>query len=132
MKEHVEYLQNLGLTEYQSRALIVLFAKREIVAEEICKFSGIPHTKIYQVMKSLRDKELIECSVSKPRLYRCEEPSEVLNILIQKFVKRIEWLKNVKRDQIKKIKTLDLQILAAQNTKEKVHPMFASELEVEA
>ncbi|HIJ98997.1 TPA: hypothetical protein H1005_03555 [archaeon] len=128
MKEHVEYLQNLGLTEYQSRALIVLFAKRELSAEEICKFSGIPQTKIYQVMNTLRDKELIECTISKPRIYRCAEPLEVLNTLIQKVMKRLEWLKNAKRDQIKKIKAIDLQVV----TKEKVHPMFNTDLEIEA
>ncbi len=126
MKEHVEYLQNLGLTEYQSRALIVLFAKRELGAEDICKFSGIPQTKIYQVMNTLRDKGLIECTVSKPRIYKCEEPSEVLNTLIQKFMKRVEWLKNGKREQIKRIKSMELQAI----TKEKIHPMFQAELEV--
>lgn len=132
MKEHIEYLQNLGLTEYQSRALIVLFAKRELSAEGICKYSSIPHTKIYQVMRSLKDKELIECTISKPRLYKCSEPSDVLNLLIQKFAKRLELIKNAKREHIKKIRTIDFQIIAGQNAKEKVHPMFSSGLEVEA
>jgi|SRR3989344_9345940 len=132
MKEHIEYLQNLGLTEYQARAMIVLLAKREIGAEDICRFSGIPQTKIYQVMKSLKDKELIECTMSKPRVYRCSEPSEVLNALIQKFAKRIEGLKNAKREQVKKIKTLDLQIIAGKNSKESVHPMFTAEADIVA
>ena len=129
MKEHIEYLQNLGLTEYQSRALLIVLAKKEVGAEEICRYSGISPTKIYQVMKTLRDMELVECTISKPRLYRIEEPSEVLNVLLQKFVKRIEWLKDSKREQLKKIKTIELQVMQ----KESVHPMFQqAQVEVQA
>ena len=50
---------------------------------------------------------------------------------LRKFAKRIEWLKEAKREQVKKIKTLDLQMIAAQNAKEKVHPMFTGEATVE-
>ncbi len=128
MKEHIEYLQNLGMTEYQARALIVLFAKRERSAEDICRYSGIPQTKIYQVMRTLIDKEIVECTISKPRVYRCGEPLEVLNVLIQKYMKRVEWLRDSKREQIRKIKTIELQAVQ----RERVHPMLAEGIQVEA
>ena len=128
MKEHIEYLQNLGLTEYQARTLLVLFAKKEVSAEDISRFSGIPHTKVYQVTRTLKDRGLIDCSISKPRVYKVDEPADVINSLIHSFVKRIEWLKESKREQIKKIKTIELQV----TQKESVHPMFQNEVEVEA
>lgn len=128
MNEHIEYLQRLGLTEYQARAMFVLFAKKEINAEDICRFSGIPQTKIYQVMRTLIDKGIVECTISKPRIYRCGEPTEVLNALIQKFMKRVECLKEAKREQLRKMKGIELQAVE----KEKVHPELTDGIQIEA
>lgn len=124
VKEHIEYLQNLGLTEYQAKTMLVLFAKREVTAEGICKHSGIPLTKIYSVLRSLEDKTIIKCSPGKPRVYRCAEPADVINELIKKITSRIDWLKEAKREQLKKIKAIELPTIQ----KEKIHPMFGAEV----
>ncbi len=126
MRENIEYLQNLGLTEYQAKAAIVLFAKKEAKAEEICKHSGIPLTKIYSVLKSLEYLGITTCTPGKPRLYRCGEPTEIINMLIRKMTSRIDWLREEKRIQLKKIKTIELPTIVIQ--KERAHPMFAAEV----
>jgi len=121
VQEHIEYLQNLGLTEYQSKAMLVLFAKREATAEGICRHTGIPLTKIYSVLKSLEDKSVVKCSPGKPRIYRCEAPTEVLNELIRKVASRIETLKDAKREQLKGIKEITLPTIQREKA---AHPIM--------
>ena len=124
MEEHIEYLQNLGLTEYQAKTMLVLFAKKQETAEGICRHTGIPLTKIYSVLKSLEDKTLINCSPGKPRIFRCNEPSEVVNELIRRVAVKVDWLKDAKREQLKKIRTIELPTIQ----REKSHPLFEAEI----
>ena len=42
MEEHIEYLQNLGLTEYQAKTMLVLFAQKQETAEGICRHFNEP------------------------------------------------------------------------------------------
>jgi sugar-specific transcriptional regulator TrmB len=125
VKEHVEFLQNLGLTEYQAKTAVVLFAKREATAEEICRHSGIPLTKIYSVLKGLEYLGIATGSPGKPRIYRCGEPAEIVNMLLKKLASRIDLLKEAKKEQLKKIKTVELPAIAAG---EKTHPVLAAEV----
>lgn len=127
MRENIEYLQRLGLTEYQSKAIVVMFSKQEITAKEISDSAGIPQTKIYQVLKSLEDKELIEVSPGKPRIYRSLEPRTLMAFLLEKKQKGIDMLKTAKRAQLKLLREVEEGIIFETTiTSEKVHPCLAA------
>ena len=126
MRENIEYLQMLGLTEYQSRAMVVLFAKGEATALTISKLGNIPLTKIYQVLKSLEDKELITCSPGKPRYYRCPGAEEVLNKLLFKKQKAVEVLLAEKDEQLQVIHAIDFSNRSGERI-QKIHPILSVE-----
>ncbi len=125
MEEHIEYLQNLGLTEYQAKTMLVLFARHEATAEGICNYTGITDKKIYTVLKSLLEKGLITATFGKPRIFKCDEPTEVINYLIKRMATRIDLLKDSKREQLRKIRGMELQAISKP---EKIHPMFGTEI----
>ena len=87
----------------------------------IAAWTGIPLTKIYSVLKSLEDKSVVKCSPGKPRIYRCEAPTEVLNELIRKVASRIETLKDAKREQLKGIKEITLPTIQREKA---AHPIM--------
>ncbi|MFO7872560.1 MAG: helix-turn-helix domain-containing protein [Candidatus Undinarchaeales archaeon] len=122
MKENIEYLQMLGLTEYQSRILVVLFAKEKATALQISKLGSVPLTKIYQVLKELEYMDMISHSPGKPRIYSCPGAETVLNDLIQKKVSKVEELRGMKEEQIEVVTNMELTV---QTENKKVHPVFS-------
>jgi len=120
MKSMIEYMKRLGLTEYQSRTMIVLFCKGEATAKDICTLGGMRHTKIYQVLKSLEDKGFVTYNYSKPREYNGISPGKALNKLLEKREKGLKQLKRCKEKKMEELKSLQLEL--AHNTN--VHPMW--------
>jgi sugar-specific transcriptional regulator TrmB len=121
MREMVNYLKNLGLTEYQSRVMIVLFCKRETTAKEICKYGGIRQTKIYQVLKSLEDKGFVTYNYAKPREYHGMTQKRAMNKLLDKQEKELEKLRHGKEVQVEYLKNLELTPVEADT---RVHLMW--------
>jgi len=123
MKENVEYLQRLGLTEYQSKTLIVLLAKGESKARDVSNFGGIPLTKLYQVLKGLEYLGLVKCTIGKPKLYKSLTPGGVLNKLIKKQKTLVVNLEKMKSQQMKMIRGLELRV---EERPKVVHPCMAA------
>ncbi|RLF87727.1 TrmB family transcriptional regulator, partial [Thermococci archaeon] len=51
-EEIIKMLQKLGLTKYESLAYITLLKLGTSKATDLTKESGIPHTRIYDVLSS--------------------------------------------------------------------------------
>jgi len=52
-------LQQLGLSQYESRAYVALVRSPKVTAYELAKQSGIPPSKVYEVLERLRAKQLV-------------------------------------------------------------------------
>jgi predicted transcriptional regulator len=59
MKDVISALQQLGLSQYESRAYVGLVRHPEVTAYELAKQSGIPPSKVYEVLERLRAKQLV-------------------------------------------------------------------------
>ena len=123
MREMINYLKTLGMTEYQARAMIVLFCKRKTIASNICKFGGIPKTKIYQVLKSLEDKELVKYTYSSPREYEGIGAAKAMGKLIEKHETMLKHMKEKKQETITQLRNLELRPVEY----DRVHPMWSAE-----
>ncbi|MFH1450846.1 MAG: helix-turn-helix domain-containing protein [archaeon] len=121
MKDTINYMKSLGLTEYQARAMIVLFCKREATAKDVCTFGGVRQTKVYQVLKSLEDKGFVTYNYAKPREYHGMPPAKVMNKLIGKQEKAVKDLKDLQNEKMKELKSLSLE---PATTDKRVHPML--------
>ncbi|NJE85969.1 TrmB family transcriptional regulator [Thermococcus sp. CX2] len=95
MKEEkiVEKLQKLGLTKYESLAYITLLKLGPSKATDITKESGIPHTRVYDVLSSLHRKGFVDVMHGAPRLYKPVNPEVVLEKIKEEFIEDIENLK---------------------------------------
>lgn len=54
-----ERLSNIGFSEYEARAYVALLSKNPASAYEVAKTSGIPTSKIYEVLSRLFEKKVV-------------------------------------------------------------------------
>lgn len=71
-------LQELGLTEYELRVYTSLLEHHTLTASKISEFSGVPYSKIYEVLASLEKKGWAESEHGRPSKYYPKPPSEAI------------------------------------------------------
>ena len=79
MDENITVLKGMGLTMYEAEAYVTLTSLISSNATEIAEKSGIPRSKIYDVLKKLHEKNFIEVEDGRPLTYNAKSPVEVLN-----------------------------------------------------
>jgi len=60
MKTAIFKLTHLGLSEYEAKAYTALLRENPLTAYEIAKNSGIPSSKIYEVVKRLESRHMVQ------------------------------------------------------------------------
>ena len=85
-------LENIGLTSYEIRSYTTLLKEREINASEISEKSGVPYSKIYEVLGTLEEKGWIGSDDSRPTKYFAKSPTTALETTKQSVEN--EFLKN--------------------------------------
>lgn len=91
--ETIDLLQQLGLTEYESKTLATLFRLKETEAPEISRLAQVPKTRVYDVLERLTKKGLVIEIYGRPKTYRVIEPGSVFEELIKhkkNEIKRLE------------------------------------------
>ena len=76
---NVAVLKKLGLTMYEAQAYVTLTSLISSTATEISEKSGIPRSKIYEVLKGLVQKEYVDVEDGRPLTYNVRSPVEVLS-----------------------------------------------------
>jgi sugar-specific transcriptional regulator TrmB len=72
-------MQNIGFTQYESQVYLALLQQSNISGYELAKISGVPASKIYQILNKLTDKEMILAIDSEPKKYAPLPPEEILS-----------------------------------------------------
>ena len=85
-------LENIGLTSYEIRSYTTLLKEGEINASEISEKSGVPYSKIYEVLGTLEEKGWIGSDDSRPTKYFAKSPTTALDTTKQNVEN--EFLKN--------------------------------------
>ena len=85
-------LENIGLTSYEIRSYTTLLKEGEINASEISEKSGVPYSKIYEVLGTLEEKGWIGSDDSRPTKYFAKSPTTALETTKQNAEN--EFLKN--------------------------------------
>ena len=68
-------LEKIGLTSYEIKTFSELLRSGEITASDISQKSGVPYSKIYEVLGSLEEKGWIGSDDSRPTKYLAKSPS---------------------------------------------------------
>lgn len=87
-------LQNLGLTEYESKAYLALLSLGICNARELCAQSGVPSSKIYTIVEKFELLGLIEAQQSKPAKFKALEPSLGVDRLVKNKEREILSIRN--------------------------------------
>ncbi len=78
-------LEKIGLTGYEIRTFSSLLTSGEQTASEISQKSGVPYSKIYEVLGTLEEKGWIGSDDSRPTKYFAKSPSTGLEATKQRM-----------------------------------------------
>jgi len=91
MEERItDGLHKLGLTQYEAKAYATLVGMGEATAREINEISGVPRTRVYDILRDLEKKGFVEFSEGSPTYYRAVEPDQVMERLRDELVESID------------------------------------------
>lgn len=93
--EIFQALKGLGLTEYEARVYITLLESGSMTAAEISSISGIPYSRIYEVLARLEKKGWVEALSGRPKLYKPHSPSEAVKTVKTELEKQLENYENI-------------------------------------
>ncbi len=74
-------MEDLGMTGYEIRVYVSLLEAGAMTAADISKKSGVPYSKIYEVLNSLEDKGWLESDSSRPQKFFPKSPSTALEAM---------------------------------------------------
>ncbi len=90
--ELFEHLKRLGFTTYEAKAYVALLKQPNATGYEVSKLSGIPASKIYEVLNKLQEREIILVLGSDPKRYIPFPPEEILKKLQADYLHSINYL----------------------------------------
>lgn len=91
-KQSIELLQQLGLKEYEAKSFVALSRLQQGTAREISDISEVPRTRVYDSIRVLESKGLVEIHHSNPKEFRTVSIDEAVQILKAEYTSRIETL----------------------------------------
>jgi sugar-specific transcriptional regulator TrmB len=105
MKLAISKLRQIGLSEYEARAYVALLKENPASPYEIAKNSGIPTSKIYEVIRRLEQRQMVQSiQGERSRMFIPVSPDE----LVQSFKTVIEDNLQAIKNELKNIKiTID-------------------------
>jgi len=78
-------LEKIGLTSYEIRTFSSLLKTGELTASELSQKSGVPYSKIYEVLGTLEEKGWIGSDDSRPTKYFAKSPATGIETTKQKM-----------------------------------------------
>jgi len=95
-EETKKVLQELGLTDYETRAYLALLEKGVLTASQVSKHSRVPYSKVYETLTSLEEKGWIETEHGRPSRYYPKAPSEALAAMKLQLEDKVKtWEKTI-------------------------------------
>ena len=97
-RKSVELLQQLGLKEYEAKCFVALVRLPKGTAKEISETSDVPRTRVYDAIRVLETKGLVEVQHSNPQQFRAVPIAEAVELLRQEYESRTAELGAVLED----------------------------------
>ena len=89
----MDILKEIGLTERESRVYLALLELGKVTTGSIIKKSGVPNSKIYEILESLQNKGLVSYIIKgKVKYFQASEPKKILALFKEKERKIQEML----------------------------------------
>ncbi|WP_227356865.1 TrmB family transcriptional regulator [Haladaptatus salinisoli] len=91
-QQAIELLQNLGLKEYEAKCFVALSRLPKGTAKTISENSDVPRTRVYDAIRVLEAKGLVEVQHSNPQQFRAVGVDEAAETLREEYEDRTESL----------------------------------------
>jgi sugar-specific transcriptional regulator TrmB len=96
-EQAVELLQQLGLKEYEAKSFVALSRRPSGTAKDISETSEVPRTRVYDAIRVLESKGLVETQHSNPQVFRAVSIDEAADTLRSEYEERTESLRRTLR-----------------------------------
>jgi sugar-specific transcriptional regulator TrmB len=96
-EQAVELLQQLGLKEYEAKSFVALSRRPSGTAKDISEISEVPRTRVYDAIRVLESKGLVETQHSNPQVFRAVSIDEAVDTLRNEYEERTESLRRTLR-----------------------------------
>jgi sugar-specific transcriptional regulator TrmB len=119
LKQAITFLQENGLTRYESIVLAYLTTHKTATAKEIHKQSEVPLPKVYQTLELLKDKQFIFQELeTRPVKYGAYDPE----IIVGRIKQANRQAETLLKESLDKLQTTELR-----NIKGELSPFFGEE-----
>ena len=88
-------LEEVGLTSYEIRTFSSLLKAKELTASDLSQKSGVPYSKIYEVLGTLEGKGWIGSDDSRPTKYFAKSPATGIETTKQKMESEFKENQNI-------------------------------------
>lgn len=95
IEQSVELLQQLGLKEYEARSFVALSRLPSGTAKQIHEISEVPRTRVYDAVRVLEAKGLVETHHSSPQQFRAVSVAEAAETLRAEYDDRVDSLQSM-------------------------------------
>ncbi|MEM2330188.1 MAG: TrmB family transcriptional regulator [Candidatus Jordarchaeales archaeon] len=83
-------LEKVGLTGYEAEVYLTLVMEGALTAREASRRSGVPYSRIYDVLEVLEEKGWVQVRGGRPKLYAARPPSEAMRFVKLRFQREME------------------------------------------
>ncbi|MBS3741874.1 MAG: TrmB family transcriptional regulator [Candidatus Cloacimonetes bacterium] len=90
MKDHISELKKAGLTEYEARVYYNLLQKHDYSAKELSDQSGVPRTRIYEILNTLIQRGFCTELPGKVKRFKAINPKFAFKNLTEKLDNQLE------------------------------------------
>lgn len=94
IEEALQLLQDLGLKEYEARCFVGLTRLNTGTAKELSELTEVPRTRVYDAIRVLESKGLVEIHHSSPQRFRAVSLQEAAETLRDRYADRVDRLQN--------------------------------------
>ena len=94
-EEAKKVLREIGLTDYETRAYLILLERGVMTASEVSEHGNVPYSKVYETLNSLERKGWVEAERGRPSRYFPKAPSEALEAARLRLEDMVSGWRNV-------------------------------------
>jgi len=104
MESIVEKLKRVGLTEYEAKAYVALLNTHLSTATQVSEKAGVPRTKIYSVLESLKEKGWVRIYSGVPLLFKAVNPMAVFDQIKEDYTRFLESAETMLKEKVNNMK----------------------------
>ena len=98
LEEAVQGLQQLGLKEYEARCFVGLSRLPSGTAKKLSEITEVPRTRVYDAIRILESKGLVEIHHSSPQQFRAVPLEEAMDMLRGQYESRVNRVQRALED----------------------------------